>query len=478
MQERSKQIGWKLLFDGGTVILEAPKDLGGSQPPPELRYDERIGYYRARGMDYRRVRTWVHRLGVEYTDEAEQYNRLELKPHYKREARPYQAEGIAAWKAAGKRGLILLPTGTGKSFVAELAMMETQRSTLVVAPTIDLMNQWYEILSSSFQRSVGLLGGGYHEIEDITVSTYDSAYLHMERLGGRFGLLIFDEVHHLPGPSYLYAAECCVAPFRLGLTATLERPDGRHQLLDEVVGPIVYHRSIRELAGEYLAEYDVEQITVELDPDEFIEYTEAREVYRSFVREKGIRFGGPQGWGQFVLVSSRSAAGRRAMKAYQTARRLALSAPSKLRDLEGLLRRHKKDRVIIFTNDNDSVYRISRRFLVPAITHQTDAKERKEILSRFNEGIYPCLVTSRVLNEGVNVPDVNVGIILSGTGSVREHVQRLGRILRKQPDKRATLYEIVTANTVEQYVSERRREHDAYRRDEEQDPEPEPYMED
>jgi len=143
-----------------------------------------------------------------------------------------------------------------------------------------------------------------------------------------------------------------------------------------------------------------------------------------------------------------------------------------------LLRRHKKDRVIIFTNDNDSVYRISRRFLVPAITHQTDAKERKEILSRFNEGIYPCLVTSRVLNEGVNVPDVNVGIILSGTGSVREHVQRLGRILRKQPDKRATLYEIVTANTVEQYVSERRREHDAYRRDEEQDPEPEPYMED
>lgn len=112
-------------------------------------------------MDYRRVRTWVHRLGVEYTDEAEQYNRLELKPHYKREARPYQAEGIAAWKAAGKRGLILLPTGTGKSFVAELAMMETQRSTLVVAPTIDLMNQWYEILSSSFQRSVGLLGGGY-----------------------------------------------------------------------------------------------------------------------------------------------------------------------------------------------------------------------------------------------------------------------------------------------------------------------------
>jgi superfamily II DNA or RNA helicase len=410
-------------------------------------------------------------LGVAYTDEAAQYNHLELKPKMKREARPYQTEAIEAWERAGKRGLILLPTGTGKSYVAELAMMATQRSTLVVAPTIDLMNQWYEILSTSFQRSVGLLGGGYHEIEDLTVSTYDSAYLHMERLGGRFGLLIFDEVHHLPGPSYLYAAECCLAPFRLGLTATLERPDGRHQLLDEVVGQVVYHRSIRELAGEYLAEYDVERLTVELEPEEFEEYTQARAVYRAFVREKGIRFSGPEGWGQFIAVSSRSAAGRQAMKAFQTARRMALSAPSKLRDLKGILRRHKGDRVIIFTNDNDSVYRISRHFLIPAITHQTDAKERKEILQRFNEGLYPCLVTSRVLNEGVNVPDVNVGIILSGTGSVREHVQRLGRILRKQPNKRAILYEFVTANTVEQYVSERRRDHDAYRLNEEDEAE-------
>ena len=153
------------------------------------------------------------------------------------------------------------------------------------------------------------------------------------------------------------------------------------------------------------------------------------------------------------------------MKAFQKARRIALSAPSKLRDLEGLLRRHSNDRTIIFTNDNNTVYRISRRFLLPALTHQTDAKERKELLKRFNDGTYPCLVTSRVLNEGVNIPEANVAIILSGTGSVREHVQRLGRILRPAPNKRATLYEIVTAETIETYVSERRREHDAYRKE-------------
>lgn len=457
---------WKLLFDGGSIVVESNRDTEmPAGRPSTLEWDERIGHYRARACDYRSVRTWVHRSTPTYEDSAAQYETLQLTPSMQRTPRDYQQEAIHAWKQAGKRGVIVLPTGTGKSFVAEMAMVETQRSTLVVAPTIDLMNQWYDILTSAFQIPVGLLGGGYHEIENITVSTYDSAYLHMDRYGNRFGLVIFDEVHHLPGPSYLHASECCLAPFRLGLTATLERPDERHLLLNDVVGPVVYERSIRDMAGEYLAEYDVEKIVVALDPEEAQEYHEARETYRNFVRSRGIRFGSPQGWSKFIQVSSRSAEGRRAMKAFQKARRIALSAPSKLRDLEGLLRRHSNDRTIIFTNDNNTVYRISRRFLLPALTHQTDAKERKELLKRFNDGTYPCLVTSRVLNEGVNIPEANVAIILSGTGSVREHVQRLGRILRPAPNKRATLYEIVTAETIETYVSERRREHDAYRKE-------------
>jgi len=456
---------WKLVYDDGSIVLETPEPIDESiSLPGAFVWDQRINRYRAKGCDYRAVRTWVHRSGEPYEDLAAAYNRLELKPKMIRTPRPYQAEAIQAWKGAGKRGLILLPTGTGKSFVAELAITEVQRSTLVVAPTIDLMNQWHSILSASFQVPVGMLGGGYHEIEDLTVSTYDSAYRHMDRLGNRFGLVVFDEVHHLPGPSYYHAAECCLAPFRLGLTATLERPDGGHLSLVDVIGGVVYERTIKELAGDYLAEYQIERIEVQLNEEEHREYTEARETYRSFVREKGIRFGGPQGWGKFVAISSRSSAGRRAMKAFQKARRLALSAPSKLRDLEGLLRQHKSDRAIIFTNDNASVYYISRCFLIPAITHQTDAKERKEILKKFNEGAYPCLVTSRVLNEGVDIPEANVGIVLSGTGSVREHVQRLGRILRQKPGKKAVLYEVVTANTVETYVSDRRREHDAYRR--------------
>jgi superfamily II DNA or RNA helicase len=119
--------------------------------------------------------------------------------------------------------------------------------------------------------------------------------------------------------------------------------------------------------------------------------------------------------------------------------------------------------VLIFTNDNRTAYEVSRRFLLPIITHQTRTAERRAILENFRNGIWPYLVTSRVLNEGVDVPAANIAVILSGTASVREHVQRLGRILRKAPGKEAVLYEVLSRTTGETYVSQRRRQHDAYR---------------
>jgi superfamily II DNA or RNA helicase len=151
------------------------------------------------------------------------------------------------------------------------------------------------------------------------------------------------------------------------------------------------------------------------------------------------------------------------MLAYRTQRRLAFAASAKLDYLEHLLFAHRRDRVILFTQDNAAAYEISRRFLVPAITHQTKVKERSRILAGLADGSYGGVVTSRVLNEGIDVPDANVAVVLSGSGSVREHVQRLGRILRKKDGKRAILYELVTEGTGETFTSERRREHSAYR---------------
>jgi superfamily II DNA or RNA helicase len=127
-----------------------------------------------------------------------------------------------------------------------------------------------------------------------------------------------------------------------------------------------------------------------------------------------------------------------------------------------LLALHRKDRVLVFTQDNATAYAVARRFLLPIITHQTKVKERSEILERFSDGRYGAVVTSKVLNEGVDVPDANVAVVISGSGSVREHVQRLGRVLRRRDGKQAILYELVSAGTGEARTSERRRAHSAY----------------
>ena len=208
----------------------------------------------------------LHRAGVDLANEAGGFAPLDLRLRLEREPFPYQAEAVSEWWEQGRRGVVVLPTGTGKTYVAQLVIERIARSSLIVVPTLDLMQQWYGELSTSFDIEVGLIGGGYYEPRDLTVTTYDSAYIHMERLGNRFALLIFDEVHHLPSPTYATAAELSLAPFRLGLSATPEREDGGEMLLERLVGPFVYRREIGELAGEFLADYETIRLRVRLAP--------------------------------------------------------------------------------------------------------------------------------------------------------------------------------------------------------------------
>lgn len=430
---------------------------------PGCLWDARSACFRAEARAYAEIVRTLVRAKVPYEDRARRYHELGVHALVSRAPRPYQAEALAAWERQRAQGVVVLPTGAGKSQLGVMAIGRKQRSTLVVAPTLDLVRQWHGLLRATFGCEVGVIGGGEHVLHDLTVTTYDSAYLHMENMGARFGLVIFDECHHLPSETYALAARQCLAPFRLGLTATPERSDGRETMLDELIGPLAYRREITDMSGEYLAEYDTERIAVELAPSERAEYESERALYLGFVRAQGIRMGSPEGWRDFIMRSSRSQQGRRAMKAYRRQRELAFAAPAKLDYVAHLLQVHRGDRAIVFTDDNATAYRLSERLLIPAITHQTKITERAEILARLNDGSYDAVVTSKVLNEGVDVPSANVAIVVSGSGSVREHVQRLGRILRKHGEKRALLYELITAQTGEAFTSERRREHDAYR---------------
>jgi superfamily II DNA or RNA helicase len=445
-----------LRFDSGTLLLDGAG--AEARVPAQFRWDARVLRWRAPAWAYREAVRELVRGGARFEDHARAYHEFDFPTKFLSEPRPYQREAIEEWKRAGKRGVVVLPTGAGKSLVAQMAVEQVKRSTLVVVPTLDLMNQWYDLLLSCFQAEVGLIGGGYFEVGALTVTTYASAFRFMERLGNQFGLIVFDECHHLPSGVHRHAAEMAIAPFRLGLTATPERADGEERLLETLVGPFVFRRETREMAGEYLSDYTTVRLSVDLTREERAAYDREREIFRDFVRSKGIGLGSLRGWQMFVAASARSSEGRRAMMAYRESKRIALGTDAKLRVLAELLGRHRREKVLIFTAENEMVYRISQKFLVPAITHETGVKERRAWLEAFNAGEVLALATSKVLNEGVNIPDASVAVVLSGSGSTREHVQRLGRILRKLPGKEAILYEVVTQDTTEEHISRRRGE--------------------
>jgi superfamily II DNA or RNA helicase len=452
--ESLKDVKFKLVFESGTLILEGADET--DLVPRFFLWDKRTRQFRAPAYLYRHIIKDFIRSKTPYEDVAKKYHTFDFKQKFRIEPRPYQTASIEAWRASERCGVIVLPTGAGKTHVATMAIEMCDRQTLVIVPTLDLMNQWYDLLLSTFNAEIGLIGGGFYEIGAITVTTYASAFRHQERLGNQFGLIIFDECHHLPSEGYKYAAEFAIAPFRLGLSATPDRADGNDFLLEEIVGKFVYRLEAQELAGEYLADYIVEKVEVDLTDEERSLYQSEREIFRNFLRTRNISFGTIDGWKTFIMHSARSEEGRRAMKAYRESKRIALGTDAKIRVLRELLIRHKQDKVLIFTAENEMVYRISTDFLIPAITHETNVKERKFWLDAFNKGEVLALATSKVLNEGVNIPDASVAIILSGSGSSREHIQRLGRILRKKENKQAILYEVVTRNTAEEYISQRR----------------------
>jgi len=454
----------QLAFDRGTVLVSGGPVGFEFTSLSGVLFDPRTTMHRAEARHYRAIVEHLIREKIAYVDGARGWPnqpagwklKVERTPH------PHQTEALNTWWGTGRRGVVALPTGTGKTFVAVMCMEKVARPTLIVTPTLDLLRQWVGQLSDFFGVLVGAVGGGDYDFQDITVTTYDSAAIKIEQWGNKFGFLVFDECHHLPGPTYSLAAIGSLAPFRLGLTATPERADGGEMIYPGLIGPIVYRREITELSGDYLAQYTTRRVYVDLTREEEELYRTSRETFRRFVDERRISLGGPKGWQNFVFEASRTPEGWEALKGYREQKRIERTASGKFLALEKLLRDHAGERMLIFTADNATVYDIARRYLVPPITHQTKTKERKQILERFHSGEYTVLVTSQVLNEGVDVPAASVGVVLSGSGSIKENVQRLGRILRKYGDKQAVLYEVVAKGTAEEFTSERRRQHHAF----------------
>ncbi len=425
-----------------------------------MERDKRHRFLRTKPLYFPAVKGALQKQGTQLHIAFEERPALPFETTLGIEPRPYQDEAVANWLAVGSAGVVILPTGAGKTFVAAMCMHETRLWTLVVVPTLDLLQQWRASLATALSIEVGeigVFGGGEKELKPITVITYDSAAIYPRELR-RFGLLVFDECHHLPAPGYRLIAESAFTPLRLGLSATPERGDMAHLDLDVLIGPEVYRRSPSELTeGRYLAQYEERLIDIALSSEDEARYSEQRGIYRAFLQRRHIRITSPEEFQQKVIyMSARDPQAREAMLAWREARNIAMNAPAKYAEIERLLREHASDQVILFSEYNAVVDEIRRRFWLPSITYKTPTEERRAILERFRSGQYTKLVTGRVLNEGVDVPDCRVAIIVSGNSTKREYIQRLGRVLRPKTGQ-ALLYELVTSGTTEEDIASRRK---------------------
>jgi superfamily II DNA or RNA helicase len=330
-------------------------------------------------------------------------------------------------------------------------------STVVLVPTRVLLEQWSGILREHFDEPIGIVGDGQHRVARVTVMTFESAYRCLDRFGDAFGMMIVDEAHHFAGGARAEALEMCAAPIRLGLTATppVSGTLGAALLRDRI-GPVVFELQIADLVGRDLAPLEMVRIHVSLSSEERRRYDADLERFVA-CRGEVLRLNPDADWLTSVRAIARMPDGSAALAGMHQASRLAAFPAAKRRVVRELCARHAEDRTLIFTAVADDAYAIGEQELVPVITADVSRAERDAILASFRDRSVRAICSARVLNEGIDVPEANVAIIVAGALGAREHIQRIGRVLRPREGKRALAYELVTLDTLDEARTRARR---------------------
>ncbi len=442
-----------LRFDRGTLRLDAD-DLGGMD---DVLWDERTACWRAPAHRYQHLLARLRRQAVALDDAIGRRVATSTGPWQEPSLRSYQHDALDAWRAFGGRGVVVLPTGAGKTRVAIAALSRAKTSALLLCPTRALLGQWRRELQQWYGGAIGVVGDGESQLEPVTVMTFASAYRRMDQLGDRFGVVVVDEVHHFGGQGQSEALEMCAAPFRMGLTATAPRPgSSADQRLCSLVGPVVFELGVRDLAGSHLAPFQVPRLFVHLAPDEEQAYARLQLPFEE-LRRALLRVHPGSDYASIVRAISRTPGGYDILLNHHKAVNLATFPRAKRKLVASLLHRHRADKTLVFTAFADHAYSIAIDNFVPVVTAEVKRAERDAILERYRDGRYRCVVSARVLNEGIDVPDASVAIVVGGVLGSREFIQRIGRVLRPAPGKSAVVYELVTAGTDDDKRSEQRR---------------------
>ncbi|MEB3799270.1 MAG: DEAD/DEAH box helicase [Desulfurococcales archaeon] len=374
---------------------------------------------------------------------------------FKGELRDYQKEALEKWLDNNGRGIIALPTGSGKTIIAIAAIATKKVYTLVVVFTKEQLLQWIEKIKN-FTDAGELVGAYYGEeknLKPITVTTYQTAFKKINIFSTKFDFLIVDEAHHLPADKFRAIAMGSAAIYRMGLSATVARDDGKHEEIFPLMGGVVYTKRASELVKEgYLAPFVVRTVYAQLDPAEKKTYDSLRKEYRKYSKNRRFE--------EILKLAQKGDPNAiQAVRINAKIKNLLALSEGKIRTIERIVKDElmKGSKIIIFTQYKSQAEKIAEKTGALLLHGDLDSRTRKAILDKFKSMDKGVLVVTTLGDEGLDLPDVNVGILASGTSSSRQFIQRLGRLVRPGPGKSAVLYDVVLKGTSEEYQARKRR---------------------
>lgn len=360
--------------------------------------------------------------------------------------RVWQQRAYCKWAIANSNGILLGCTGSGKSIAALYCIQERKAKSLIVVPTIALMNQWIDEISKHLdieKKDIGMIGDGNDSIKKITICVVNSI---RNRDLSYFDMIVLDEAHR-------YGSEENIKPilknkfkYKLGITATLKREDGKDTELIKLIGPVVYtYHTIDAVRDGVLSNFDIVNVGVELQDHERTNY----DIYTKTITECGFS-------NMFEVARDRMHPGRykalRAVGAISKRKALINNAEGKLITLLDIIKKEQGKKIIVF-NETIKLATVEKKLLkkegIESEIYHSKMKEQ-DAIDRFKSGESKILISVKSLNEGLDVKDVDVCIRVAGNSQDRDTIQRLGRGLRVVEGKgKAKYYQIYCKDTVE-----------------------------
>lgn len=381
--------------------------------------------------------------------------------HYLKIAlKPRQDDAIAAWRAAGCRGILEMATGTGKTIAAigcaagigDLALL------MIAVPSIELVEQWISALAETstltnvikasgsaaiwmqrFYRALSLANDpeGVASLPITVVGTYDSlsdpkTVRLIDDAGGlpSRSMLVCDEVHRVGAPAY-QAVMLDRYSCRLGLSATPIRKydESGNELIDDYFGGTVFTFDIGQaIAAKVLAPYDYTIYFALLTNDEYAEYQDlTASIGRLSAAEEPERADRAK-----LLLIKRA--------------NILRGASAKVELIEEILSKHSFRSGLIYCSDIEQAGLVAARLSRAGQSiarYSSDDVDRQRILREFARGRTHLLAAIKCLDEGVDIPSCDFALLLASDSSERQFIQRRGRVLRRaDPDKVAQIVDV------------------------------------